>query len=121
MEEKGTITVELPKGVPKEELQKFLDREAKRTHYIGYSCGEIWVVRGTSYADARSLAIDKFIEKFQEVLPPDVNKKDVEFAIMARKLGKEYAEDIKGVIENIHRNHDARTHKKGQKGGRKRR
>jgi len=121
MEEKGLVTITLPKGVSQKELQKFLERESKRTWYVGYSPGEFFPVRGTDYADARSYAIEEFIKKYVDkgLLPPDIEKKHVEGAVKVRKLEKIYNESIDGVIKTILLNYKADPPRKGKKGGKK--
>lgn len=120
-EKKETITIELPKGISQKELQKFLDKEANRSWYLGYSPGQFFPVSGTGYADAKSYAVEEFIKKYVEegLFPPDIEKRHVGDMVEVRKLGKLYTEDIKGVIEIILLNYKASPPRKGQKGGRK--
>ena len=110
-----SVTVTLPEGLTKEDIQKLIEKAKKiskkrRFPYIGYSCGKVWIVGGSRYEEAKASAIDKFIEEFNEVLPKDIKKKEVDWCVGVRKLGEEWDTDIKEAIESIHNLHKSKKY-----------
>lgn len=109
-----TITVEIPEGFTKEEIQKILEKVKKKANikkvpYIGYGCGKKWEVKGTRYEDAKSNATDAFIEELKDVLPPNIKKNCVDWAIGVKKFGPEWNIPLDEAVKQMIALHNAKT------------
>jgi hypothetical protein len=93
------------------EVREKLVKGEKKVPYIGYGCGKFWIVSGKDFVEARSNAIDSFIEEFKEFLPPNVSRETVRWVVGIRKLGPEWMIDIKDAIKHINIIHNNKHRK----------